>query len=135
MAKKVIVLPCSGIGKAYGEIGRQAIYHLIDELRPGVTDTTCLARLMIDDPEIQDLILNNYVMTVDGCTMDCAKKNVEHFGKTVDESFRSVNVFVEHRDLKPDGILDLGENGLKLAYILAEKMAVEVDRLLSKGVV
>ena len=31
MQKKVVILPCSGIGKAYGEMGRQAIYELIED--------------------------------------------------------------------------------------------------------
>jgi uncharacterized metal-binding protein len=132
MAKKVIVFPCSGIGKPFGEIGRQAVYHLINDLRPGQTDTTCLALLMMDDPEAKELIMNNYVVTVDGCPMDCAKKNVEHAGKVVDASLRTISVFAEHKDLKPEGILDLGEPGMKLAYYLADKLAVEVDKLLAK---
>ncbi len=54
MQKKVVILPCSGIGKAYGEMGRQAIYELIEDLRVEDVTTTCLARLMIDDPDTKD---------------------------------------------------------------------------------
>ena len=32
MKKKLVLLPCSGIGKAYGEMGRQAIYEVIEDL-------------------------------------------------------------------------------------------------------
>ena len=46
MGKKVVVLPCSGIGKAYGEIGRQAAYTLAEDLRPEDVATACLARLI-----------------------------------------------------------------------------------------
>ena len=102
--KKVVVLPCSGIGKAYGEIGRQAVYELVEDLRPEEVATTCLARLVIDDPEAKALVSDNIVITVDGCTQDCARKSVESTGKKVDGSgnrspdFDGINPF---RDLVP----------------------------------
>lgn len=133
MAKKVVIMPCSGIGKAYGEIGRQATYKVAESLRPEEVETECLARLMIDDPETKEKITNNYVITVDGCAKDCAKKNVEKTGKTVDKAMRTIDVFKEHRDLKPEGVLNLGEPGMKLADFLAEKLAEEVDSLVGKG--
>ncbi len=132
MAKKIVVLPCSGIGKSYGEIGRQAAYQLAESLRPDKVETACLARLMIDDSETKEQIMNNYVITVDGCTKDCAKKNVEKIGKKVDNAIRTIDTFKEHRDLKPEGVLNLGEAGMKLAGFLAEKLAAEVDYLAAK---
>ena len=73
MQKKVVVLPCSGIGKAYGEMGRQAIYELIEDLKAEDVTTTCLARLMIDDPDTKDMVKGNMVITIDGCAQDCAR--------------------------------------------------------------
>lgn len=131
MAKKIVIMPCSGIGKAYGEIGRQAAYQ-VAESRPEVVENACLARLMIDDPETKEQIMNNYVITVDGCAKDCAKKNVEKVGKPVDKAMRTIDVFKDHRDLKPEGVVNLGEPGMKLADFLAEKLAAEVDRLVGK---
>ena len=32
--KRVVVVPCSGIGKTYGTVGREAAYELVEELRP-----------------------------------------------------------------------------------------------------
>jgi uncharacterized metal-binding protein len=132
MAKKVVIMPCSGIGKAYGEIGRQAAYRVAESLRPDVVETACLARLMIDDLETKEQIMNNYVITVDGCAKDCAKKNVEKFGRPVDRDMRTIDVFKDHRDLKPEGVVNLGEPGMKLADFLAEKLAEEVDSLVGK---
>ena len=132
MGKKVVVLPCSGIGKAYGEIGRQAVYELADDLRPEDVKTACLARLMIDDPETKALVKENFVITVDGCALDCARKNVEATGKQVDSSLRVVEAFKKHRDLKPQGVLELGEPGFKLAHILAERLSEEVDCVMKK---
>jgi hypothetical protein len=49
--KPVLVIPCSGIGKAHGLISREAAYIATDELAPGRTDTICLALLVKGDPE------------------------------------------------------------------------------------
>lgn len=129
MGKKIIILPCSGIGKAYGEVARQAVYETVDDLRPENVTTTCLARLMIDDPDTDALMKDNFVITLDGCAADCARKNVEATGKQVDSALRVIDALKEHRDLKPQGVLELGEPGFKLAHVLAEKLADEVDCL------
>jgi len=132
MKKKIVVIPCSGIGKSFGEMGRQAVYEVIEDLRPGDVTTTCLARLMIDDPEAKALIEDNRVITVDGCAKDCARKNVEFTGKSVDRALRVIEVFKENRDLKPLGILNLGEDGFKLVHILAQKLNEEIAGLMRK---
>jgi uncharacterized metal-binding protein len=132
MKKKVVILPCSGIGKAYGEMGRQAIYELIEDLGAEEATTTCLARLMIDDPGAKGLVQDNMVITVDGCARDCARKNVEFSGKKADSALRVIDVFKDHRDLKPEGILELGEPGFKLVHMLAQKLKEEVGRVRGK---
>ena len=132
MDKKIVALPCSGIGKSYGEIGRQAVYELAEDLQPEEVTTTCLARLMIDDPETKALVENNFVITVDGCVRDCARKCVESSGKQVDSAVSVIEAFKGHRDLKPQGILELGESGFKLVHILAHTLSEEVDRLKKK---
>ena len=132
MEKKVVVLPCSGIGKAFGEIGRQAVYELVEDLRPDDVAITCLGRLMIDDPEAKALVQNKIVITIDGCTQDCARKSVESSGKKVDSALRVIEAFKKNRDLKPEGILELGEPGFKLVHDLAQRLSEEVDSLMKK---
>ena len=132
MEKKVVVLPCSGIGKAFGEIGRQAVYELVEDLRPDDVATTCLGRLMIEDPEAKALMQNKTIITIDGCTQDCARKTVESSGKKVESALRVIEALKKNRDLKPEGILELGESGFKLVNILARRLNEEVDRLMKK---
>ena len=48
--KKVVVLPCSGIGKTYGALARETAYELAERVRPGVAALTCLPLLVINDP-------------------------------------------------------------------------------------
>lgn len=129
MDRKVMVLPCSGIGKPSGEIGRQAAFQVTRQLKPETTEMACLARLVIDDPETIDLIRNNLVITLDGCSDDCAKKNVERFGKTVDGSIHVADLLAAHPELHPLGILNLGDDGVKLVDLLAAELAAQVDRL------
>ena len=132
MEKKVVVLPCSGIGKAYGEIGRQAVYELVEDLRPEDVTTTCLGRLMIDDPDTKALIQESIVITIDGCTQDCARKTVESTGKNVESALRVIEAFKKNRDVKPKGILELGEPGFKLVHLLAQRLNEEVDCVMKK---
>ena len=132
MEKKVVVLPCSGIGKAFGEIGRQAVYELIEDLRPNDVTTACLGRLMIDDPEAKALVQDKIVITIDGCTQDCARKTVESSGKKVDSALRVIEAIKHNRGLKPEGILELGEPGFKLAHILAQRLSEEIDCVMKK---
>jgi hypothetical protein len=35
--RKVMVVPCSGIGKTYGTVSREAAYEVTEDLRPGAT--------------------------------------------------------------------------------------------------
>ncbi len=33
-AKRVVIVPCSGIGKTYGSVSREAAYDVTQDLRP-----------------------------------------------------------------------------------------------------
>lgn len=127
--KKVVVLPCSGIGKVFGALARETMYELLERVRPGMVATTCLPLLVIKDPEAVALVMENPVITIDGCPKDCAKKSVEALGKAVDQTFEAIKFYKEHKDLKPEGIAEVNETGRKLAAVAAEEVAKEVDRL------
>ena len=53
---KVVVVPCSGIGKPFGTVSREAAYDLCDELRPGSTRLVALAKLVTGEAAAQELI-------------------------------------------------------------------------------
>lgn len=127
-----MVIPCSGIGKIFGTVGRQAMYEVVEKLRPGVTDTVCLSLLVLGDEEARQLIKKYPAVTIDGCPIGCARKNVEASEGKVGSFLRAIDIFREHKDLKPLSVIDLGEKGRKLASLLAQKIAEEVDRLLKE---
>lgn len=128
--KKVYVIPCSGIGRATASVGRDATYKVIEDKRPETSDTLCLSLLTMRDQEAVGKVRGNKVITIEGCAKDCARKNVEASGKTPDISHRVHDFIKEHRDLKPETVLDIGEGGEKLAEIIAEDVAKEIDGLL-----
>ena len=36
---KIVIVPCSGIGKTYGSVSREAAYTVVEDLRPGFDPT------------------------------------------------------------------------------------------------
>jgi uncharacterized metal-binding protein len=127
--KKVLVLPCSGIGKTYGTLAREIAYEMVEQVRPGTATLTCLPLLIINDLNARHLITENPVMTIDGCPRDCAKKTVEALGKKVDRPFQVIKFYTAHKELKPEGITQLNDAGRKLAKVAAEELAATVDEL------
>ncbi|MER3515219.1 MAG: hypothetical protein C4310_13205, partial [Chloroflexota bacterium] len=72
------------------------------------------------------------MITLDGCKLACATKMVAESGGQVARSFAVLDVYRQHRDLKPKGIAELNEGGLKLAQVLAAEAAAIVDNLAGK---
>lgn len=128
--KKVIIIPCSGIGKAFGSIGRDATYEVTENLRKDSTQTLCLALLVSGDEESMRLVRDNVCVTVDGCPLQCAEKNVKLAGGNLAGSLRVVDVYKENRHLKPRSVTFLDPDGQQMARKLAEKIAEKVDDLL-----
>ena len=130
--KKVVVMPCSGIGKALGSISRDATYEVVDNLSKGVTETTCLALVVSGDEETLRLVRDNRCITVDGCPLQCAEKNVRLAGGDVAASFRVVDALRENRKLKPKTVTFLDQDGQRLSAVLARDIAKKVDELVEK---
>lgn len=130
--KKVIIIPCSGIGKPLGTVTRQATHKIVDELMPEKTMTVCLAKLVAGDEDAVKLVRENPCIALDGCPKECARKNIELAGVSVQSEFRVLDVYKDHTDLKPESVLHLGEAGEKLVDIIAGKVCKEADRLLTE---
>jgi len=133
MTEKVLVIPCSGIGKALGSLSREAALRVVEDLRPECAETLCLARLTLGDPEAQEAVRTRAVITVDGCPKACARVNVEQAGGKPAATLRAADTYRQHRELKPAGVLSLGPQGQELAGHLAEEIAAAVDRLCQEG--
>jgi uncharacterized metal-binding protein len=123
----VVVVPCSGIGKPFGSVSREAAYELCEELRPESSRLVALAKLVLDEPGARDLVAKHPTVTIDGCKQMCAAKMVKQSGGTVVREVAVLDVFRRHKDLKPEGIAKLNEAGRELARVLAEEVAESLD--------
>ena len=125
--KTVVVVPCSGIGKTFGTVSREAAYDLCEELRPESTRLVALAKLVLGDEAARELLARHPAVTIDGCKQMCAAKMVKQSGGTVAREVAVLDVFRRRKDLKPEGIAELNEAGRKLARVLAEEVAESLD--------
>jgi uncharacterized metal-binding protein len=123
----VVVVPCSGMGKAFGSVSREAAYDLCEDLRPESTRLVALAKLVLGEPGARALVVKHPAVTIDGCKQMCAAKMVKESGGRVAQKVAVLDVFRRHKDLKPDGIAELNEAGRKLARVLAEEVAGSLD--------
>ena len=124
---RVVVVPCSGIGKPFGTVSREAAYELCDELRPERTRLVALAKLVLGDAAARELVSRHPAVTIDGCKQMCASKMVKENGGTIAHEVAVLDVFRRHKELKPEGIAELNEAGQKLARVLAEEVAASLD--------
>ena len=125
----ILIIPCSGIGKPFGTISRDATFRVVDELKKGRAETNCLSLLVMGDEEATRQIRESVCIAVDGCPLACAKKNIEIAGGEIAAYFRVMDLLRENRGLRPRQVTFLDEDGLKLSEMLAEKIASKVDEL------
>jgi uncharacterized metal-binding protein len=127
--RKVIIVPCSGIGKTYGTVCREAAYNVTDELRPSETRLVALSKLVLGDEQAQSLVKTHPSITIDGCKLACATKMVQEAGGMIAKDYAVLDVYRRYRQFKPLGIAELNEGGQKLAGALAEEIIQVVDEL------
>ncbi len=132
-AKRVCIVPCSGIGKTYGSVTREAAYVVAEELRPDAAQIVPLALLVLGDEAARAQVAGSPVITLDGCKLACATVNVRQAGGTVAKEYAVLDFYRQHRQLKPQGIAELNEAGQALARALAEEVALECDTCVLAG--
>ncbi len=126
---KVVVVACSGIGKAFGTVAREAGYELCDVLRPESTRLVALSKLVLGDTEARQQVRESPAITIDGCKLACAAKLVRLAGGRIEREVAVLDSFRHHKELKPDGIAELNAQGKELARVIAEETAAVVDSL------
>lgn len=130
--KKIVIVPCSGIGKTYGTVSREAAYDVVEDLRPDQTQLVALSKLVLGDAAARQAVGDHKTITIDGCKLACASKMVCQSGGAVAAEYAVLDAYRRHRAFKPAGIAELNEGGCQLARALAEEIAVEIDHLLQE---
>jgi len=126
---KVLVIPCSGIGKVHGLISRESAYLVTDEVAPDRTDVVCLALLVREDEETLARVRAHPCITIDGCGKACAQKNVELVGGQVVDAIQVGKVLTKHRGSQPGSGSELTEEGWAICREIAEAVAEEAERI------
>lgn len=137
MKKTFVIIPCSGIGKAYGTICREAVYEVVECRRPDKARTLCLGLLTKGDEEAIDLLKKNPCISVDGCAKKCSYKNIERMVEKTPIPFTIMDLFRKYRGLnsnEPDlgTVLHLEEGGKRLVHLLADEICHEMDKMGNK---
>jgi uncharacterized metal-binding protein len=126
---KIVIVPCSGIGKTYGTVSREAAYEVIEDLRPDSSQLVALSMLVLGDEDAQAAVAASPAITIDGCKLACATKMVKVSGGQVAKDFAVLDVYRRNRKLKSKGIAELNEGGQQLAHVLAEEVSDVIDEL------
>jgi uncharacterized metal-binding protein len=129
MTRKIPVVPCSGIGKSLGAAAREAAYVLTEDLRPDKTRVVALALLVLGDEDAKREVAGGRAIALDGCKLGCAAKGLASCGASKVDQVAIFDVVRRHRGLKPEGVCDLNEDGLKVARAAAEEAAKIVEEI------
>jgi uncharacterized metal-binding protein len=133
LKKPILILPCSGIGKPFGSIARDATFRVCDELRLGKADTLCLSLLVMGDEEARNRVASSQCIVVDGCPMACSRNNVDRSAGNIVTEFKVMDLLRENRGFKPREVTFLDEDVEKLSKILADKIAAKIDELMEES--
>ena len=128
---RVVIIPCSGIGKTYGSVSREAAYEVTGELVPENTQLVPLSLLVLGDERARQSVSGSPAITIDGCKLACATKMVKESGGEVASDFAVLDVYRRYRQFKPQGIAELNEGGQQLAHALAEEVTAVVNKISS----
>jgi len=129
MYKKVKVIPCSGIGKVYGLMAREAVLKTVFELSPEKSETVCLAYIVTGDKEAKEKIEGYDCITVDGCPKMCASKNVSIAGGIVIEELKVLDTVKEHKGKTFGSPTQLDADGEVVISEIAAKIAARINEI------
>ncbi len=133
MKRKIPVVPCSGIGKSLGAAAREAAYILTEDVRPDKTKIVALALLVLGDAQAKGEVAGGEAVAIDGCKLECAANGLAFSGASYVHKVAVFDVIRGHRGLKPEGVCDLNEDGLRLARATADEAAKIVDDIDAEG--
>jgi uncharacterized metal-binding protein len=130
---RVVIVPCSGIGKSFGSVSREAAYELCEVLRPDDTSLLALSKLVLGEEDACERVRSSPAITIDGCKLMCAATLVRLKAGTVVREVAVLDTYRRHKDLKPEGIAELNEAGQRLARVVAGEIAETIDQIRRPG--
>lgn len=130
---KVKVIPCSGMGKVYGLMAREAALHTASSLCPDQAETMCLAYIVTGDAAVEAGINNQPCITIDGCPAMCSAKSVATMGGDIKDEFKVLGIMKLHKGAKPGTATELTADGWSIVDEIAAKLQARVLDIQSVG--
>ena len=130
---KVKVIPCSGIGKVFGLMAREAALQVTNKLSPDTTETVCLAHIVTGDDSAKEKVEGCTCITIDGCPALCSAKSVELAGGIVKAKYRVVDEMRNHKGKNAGTGTALTEDGWQIVDEFAEKISEKAEELIEEG--
>jgi uncharacterized metal-binding protein len=125
--ERVLLIPCSGIGKVFGLLSREVVYRVTDTLLPDRADAVCLALLVSGESETREKVRRTPCITVDGCPKLCALKNVELAGGKIAQRIRVYDATKRRRGVDFGDATALSDDGWAVVEEIAGEIAENVQ--------
>ena len=134
VSEKVGVISCTGISSDFrcskeGMIARQAMYKVLEDLRPDDTLLVCLPALAAEVEEDIIFVRDSPTIVIEGCLDDCSTKVLGQFDTKEIFSTYTVRDFIKDIELS-DSLIELSPEEDAIAERIAEKVAQDVDKIL-----
>ena len=134
ISEKVGVISCTGISSDFrcskeGLIARQAMYKVLEDLRPDNTLLVCLPALAAEVEEDIIFVRDSPTIVIEGCPDDCSTKVLGQFDTKQIFSTYTVRNFTKDIEFS-DSLIELSPEEEAIADQIAEKVAQDVDKIL-----
>ena len=131
---KVGIISCSGEEIAEGTIARQAVRRVLEALRPQQTVTLCLPLFLAGEVGERRFASEHPTITVDGCSKLCAKRGTEKYSGKVSASLVIGDILGDRAKGCHRSTRDADKADEEAVWLVAERVAAEVDALAATGV-
>jgi hypothetical protein len=126
---KVGIISCSGEEIPEGTVARQAVRRVLEALRPQQTVTLCLPLFLAGEEGERRFAREHPTITVDGCSKLCAKRGTEKYSGEVSASLVVSDILGDRTKACHRSTRDASKADEEAVWLLAERIASEVDAL------
>ena len=130
---KIGVISCSGEEIAEGAVARQAVRRVLEALRPQRTVTLCLPLFLAGEEGERRFAREHPTITVNGCSKLCAKHGTEQYSGRVSASLVVTDILGDRAEACHRSTRDADRNDEEAVWLVAERIAAEVDALTASG--
>lgn len=130
---KIGIISCSGEEIAEGTVARQAVRRVLEALRPQRTVTLCLPLFLAGEEGERRFAREHPTITVDGCSKLCAKHGTERYSGQVSASLVVADILSDRAKACHRSTRDADKNDEQAVWLVAERIAAEVDALTDSG--